>query len=323
MKTVSIVLCTYNGGKYLAQQLDTILQQSYPLFEIIVQDDGSTDDTIDIVLSYKEKYPIITLIQNVHNLGPNINFLTGIERAKGDYIALSDQDDVWDPTKIAELVHTMEQTGKAVGFCRSREFSEDGSIEVFSDERTPNYSMERMIFGDSMAPGHTMIIRRSFVPELSVEKYRALDSGGHDEFIALMAAANESLCLCNKVLVRYRRHSTQASAGRDRSFTFRNNWFSIGVVALKSYRRKKNVMEEFFTKRLQFFSALPIHNPSLNNALRLAYLFSHRSLVNYFRLTALCVRLRRKIFFTAEMPPLKLLVRSFFFPLYCATYFKD
>ena len=98
MKKVSIVMCTYNGAKYLAPQLDSILAQTYPLWEILIQDDGSTDATCDIVEDYQKRFPVIRLIRNPQNLGYNLNFLTAISRATGYYVAISDQDDIWEPT---------------------------------------------------------------------------------------------------------------------------------------------------------------------------------------------------------------------------------
>ena len=63
-KPVSIVLCTYNGAKYLQEQLDSILAQTYPLHEIIIQDDGSTDNTWQILEEYEEKHPLIHIYHN-------------------------------------------------------------------------------------------------------------------------------------------------------------------------------------------------------------------------------------------------------------------
>ena len=93
-KTVSIIMGTYNGAKYIREQLDSILAQTYPLKEIIIQDDGSTDDTIAICQAYQEKYPIVHFSRNEHNLGFNANFKSAAMKATGDFVAFSDQDDV-------------------------------------------------------------------------------------------------------------------------------------------------------------------------------------------------------------------------------------
>jgi len=95
MKTVSVVMATYNGEKYLREQLDSILGQTYAPFEIIIQDDGSTDGTVDIAKEYVQKYGFIKLYVNEHNLGFNQNFKSVAMKATGDYVAISDQDDIW------------------------------------------------------------------------------------------------------------------------------------------------------------------------------------------------------------------------------------
>ena len=71
-KTVSIIMGTYNGAEYIREQLDSILSQTYPLKEIIIQDDGSTDDTVAICTAYAEKFPIIHFSRNASNLGFNL-----------------------------------------------------------------------------------------------------------------------------------------------------------------------------------------------------------------------------------------------------------
>lgn len=95
MKTVSIVMCTYNGEQFLREQLDSILAQTYPIHELIIQDDCSTDHTADIVREYARQYPFIRFHANISNLGFNRNFQDALSKAEGDYIAIADQDDIW------------------------------------------------------------------------------------------------------------------------------------------------------------------------------------------------------------------------------------
>ena len=94
MRTVSVVMATYNGEKYLREQLDSIIQQTYPIHEIIIQDDCSTDGTITIIEAYIKKYPYVKLFSNDHNVGFNQNFKNAAMRATGDLVAISDQDDI-------------------------------------------------------------------------------------------------------------------------------------------------------------------------------------------------------------------------------------
>ncbi|MBW1613592.1 MAG: glycosyltransferase [Deltaproteobacteria bacterium] len=109
LKTIGIVIATYNGERYLYEQIDSIFSQSLQPDKIIVVDDCSTDGTTDIIAKYRKKYPeIIVFVQNEKNLGYVKTFERGISRCQTDYIALSDQDDIWKPNKIQNCYHALE-----------------------------------------------------------------------------------------------------------------------------------------------------------------------------------------------------------------------
>ena len=97
---VSVALCTYNGEKYIEQQLNSILNQNYPVEEIQIGDDGSSDKTIDIIDSFRKKFDRLYLTINERRLGPLKNFENTIKRCRGQYICLADQDDIWYPEKL-------------------------------------------------------------------------------------------------------------------------------------------------------------------------------------------------------------------------------
>ena len=106
---ISIILCTCNGEAYLRGQIDSLLAQTYPFHELIVQDDCSTDSTGHIIRSYQQRYPErdIRFYANPQRMGFNKNFLTALQRAEGDYIACCDQDDIWVENKLETLVREM------------------------------------------------------------------------------------------------------------------------------------------------------------------------------------------------------------------------
>lgn len=99
MTRISLAMTTYNGEKYLKEQLDSIYKQTLIPDEIIVVDDCSTDHTLEILEQYKEEKGLVYYI-NEKNIGYNQNFAKAISLCTGDYIALSDQDDIWMPEKI-------------------------------------------------------------------------------------------------------------------------------------------------------------------------------------------------------------------------------
>ena len=110
MGMVSIVMATYNGEKYLEEQIESILLSTYQDFEIYIYDDGSKDTTMEILNGYKRQYPHkIYISQNESNLGVTQNFFQAISRTTSDYIMLCDQDDVWKKDKIARTLKRIRQ----------------------------------------------------------------------------------------------------------------------------------------------------------------------------------------------------------------------
>ena len=107
---IQILMSTYNGEKYLKEQLDSILNQSLPVSSILIRDDGSTDRTMEILAEYSQRYPQITYYPE-RNIGAAESFmeLIGMADAQMDYIAFSDQDDVWLPGKLERAVSCLER----------------------------------------------------------------------------------------------------------------------------------------------------------------------------------------------------------------------
>lgn len=103
LPAISIVMATYNGALFLSQQMESVVAQSYPNIEIIIVDDCSTDNTIEILKSFQLKYSNIKIFSNEINLGYIKNFEKGCSLATGEYIALCDQDDYWHREKIKKM----------------------------------------------------------------------------------------------------------------------------------------------------------------------------------------------------------------------------
>ena len=102
---ISVALCTYNGEKFINEQLDSILNQSKKIDEIIICDDCSTDNTIGILNKYYEQYPnIFKIYINRVNLKSVKNFEKAILLSSGDFIFLSDQDDIWVHNKVEKYI---------------------------------------------------------------------------------------------------------------------------------------------------------------------------------------------------------------------------
>jgi glycosyltransferase involved in cell wall biosynthesis len=98
---ISVALCTYNGERFLPQQLDSVAKQTRLPDELIVCDDRSTDRTVALVREFAASSPYpVRIFENEHNLGFAANFERAIRLCEGDLIALSDQDDIWYPIRL-------------------------------------------------------------------------------------------------------------------------------------------------------------------------------------------------------------------------------
>ena len=109
---VSVALCTYNGEKYIEEQLNSIISQTVPVDEIVICDDRSADDTIKIVKQVINSAPSsleIRVYVNESNLGVTKNFEKALSLCNGDIIFLSDQDDVWDSNKVAKICNVFDE----------------------------------------------------------------------------------------------------------------------------------------------------------------------------------------------------------------------
>lgn len=186
MKTVSIVMCTYNGEQFLREQLDSILAQTYPIHELIIQDDCSTDHTADIVREYARQYPFIRFHANISNLGFNRNFQDALSKAEGDYIAIADQDDIWYEEKIAAQMEAIGDNDLCVSaYHTGTVYRSDRNMKVTH----PSCQLEYLLFYDS-TPGHSMLIRKDFIRKIFQEW------DGHilyDWWIAVNAHLNHGL----------------------------------------------------------------------------------------------------------------------------------
>lgn len=156
-KRVSVVMATYNGEPYLQEQLDSIVAQTYPVHELIIQDDGSSDRTVDIARSYELRYPFVHVFVNEQNLGFQENFRTAVMRATGDFVALSDQDDVWFPEKIAKQVEAIG----SCAICYSQHLR--GADREHAHVVTYKCAPERQLFAAFV--GHSLLMRRDFAQD--------------------------------------------------------------------------------------------------------------------------------------------------------------
>lgn len=302
---ISVVLCTYNGAKFLKEQLDSIVMQSLLPYEVIAQDDGSTDDTMLILQEYAKNYSYIKVFQNEEKHGINPNFFSAIRRASGEFIAISDQDDIWELNKLEIMSHAIGDKMMCVG--RSVPFYNKGDKEVsiHYDKRKPNCNIVRMMYASM--PGHCTLFRRELLLHVPshLETRPIYTHTWYDVILGQTAAALGSIILIDKVVVRQRRYIGAASyidydKKRIRSA---NNGLYVVWYGLKNYCRIKPFMNLHFSIRGGFLESIKSELPIYKDAVKLMRYESKTGICAIFGLMRMYVKYRHVIFYTYEKDP--------------------
>jgi glycosyltransferase involved in cell wall biosynthesis len=220
LKTIGTVIATYNGAKYLEEQIDSIFNQSLKPHKIIVVDDCSTDGTPGIIGKYRETYPgIIVFEQNERNLGYVRTFERAISICQTDYIAISDQDDIWKPDKVEKCFFTLEQNQDAKlcfhdlefidgsGNPLDKNFWESALIPLPASGATARKRLANLVNG---VPGCTMFFSsdlKEYLLPMPNSKW-----SGHDWWIAVVGFFLANPIIVSETLTRYRIHENQTCA---------------------------------------------------------------------------------------------------------------
>jgi len=256
---VSIALCVYNGEKYLRKQLDSLIGQHYKNIEIIAVDDCSSDHSVSILREYQSKFPRLTIHENEVNLGYVKNFEKAIRLCSGDFIALSDQDDIWHLDKIKLQV---ENIGTHQLIYHDSQFMDENGVAVpkkMSDViNLYRGDQPEVFYFFNCVSGHSCFFRKSLVNEIL-----PFDPDHfHDHWIAYVAVNLGTIDFIPETLVHYRQHTTSSTDILNKRKKLNKNYHENRDV--KKLRRdlkwiqqcatfKKNKNPKFLNKLLSLF----------------------------------------------------------------------
>ena len=308
--SVSIILCTYNGAKYLSEQLESILAQTYPLHEIIIQDDNSTDETVNIIHEYACKYSLIKFFKNNSAHGVNGNFISAMQRATGDYIAISDQDDIWETDKIENQMKSIGKNLLCSGF--SRPFSTDGSFAYF-DHRKRNVNVVRMCFLG--LPGHTLLLRRELINMLPPLEHSIFKYSMYDAALSIVAAAHKNIVFIDKILVNFRRHSA-ATTYNDykKSLPSWQNALYMLWWGIKHYKETRKRIRPIFEAKLLLLNYVNANNDEAKAAKTILELELQNGVLPFFKLQYQCMKNYKHLFHTEGKGTIRL-IRAALYPI--------
>lgn len=221
---IDILLATYNGQKYLAEQMDSILAQTNQNWRLLVRDDGSSDGTVKIIEQHVARYPlrIKQVSDNCGHLGLALNFGRLLECAEADYFMFSDQDDIWLPNKIELTLNAMKA---------AEESYPDKPVLVHTDLKVVNSDLEtiadsfwafnkispaagsslKRIIQRNVVTGCTLMInRKARQVSIPIPKEARI----HDWWLALNVARYGKIVYISVPTVLYRQHENSAIGAR-------------------------------------------------------------------------------------------------------------
>jgi glycosyltransferase involved in cell wall biosynthesis len=274
--SIDILLATYNGQKYLAEQINSILTQSHQDWQLLIRDDGSVDDTVNIIKRYVRQYPhkIKMITDNFNHLGAKLNFGKLLEHAQADYIMFCDQDDVWLPRKIEVTLRVMQAAEKNYPnkpiMVHSDSIIVDDNLKVIAGSKwayekiwpSKNDNLNRIIL-QNVATGCTVMINeRAKNVSLPISE----DAIMHDWWIAIKVAKYGKIVHTPDKLILHRQHSNNL-VGAKKGPTM-NIWeYLVGLPSLKE-------------KILKHYRMVKIYKPHSNFCLFIIKKVLHRIVQN-------------------------------------------
>lgn len=222
MTTVSVALCTYNGERFLQEQLDSIAMQTRLPDEVVVGDDNSTDSTVEIIERWSKNVSIpVRIYKNTQNLGFAQNFSQTMLRCTGDVIFPCDQDDVWKPEKVEIMSRFLiDNPSCGIVFSGRSLIDSDGKLlpEQWEEQYSRSYPLDTSVYYVEYSKNHPqkagcmMAVRQTLVKKA----FPVPAPWSHDVWLFSMAPLYCEIQTIPDVLMYFRRHGNNASAlGKD------------------------------------------------------------------------------------------------------------
>lgn len=277
---ISVALATFNGSKYLREQLDSIYNQSLPPDEVVVFDDCSEDNTIGILQEYKETHGLIYSV-NDRNLGFSRNFEKAITGCRGDYVLICDQDDIWLPDKIRILYNAIKLKEYLYPNLAGLICSHTINIDEYGNEIVRTETREKgwdyLLYGH-YTQGCTVIMNSQLI-----ELVTPIPEGiMYDVYIGMAAAMCGFWFNIGKPLVKYRMHENNVMNNKNN----KHHWdgvlpYIIGESRFETMRIIESHCEHLFLpeKRHLFNDIKNIRNITnpLNRIIKVLS-FKHKSI---------------------------------------------
>ena len=250
MQEVDILLTTYNTEtEYLKQQIESILNQTYQNFRLLISDDASTQKEVKAMLEeYENKDKRITLYQQEKNLGYNKNFEFLLKQANAKYIMFSDHDDVWYPQKIEKSLQTIKEEDVDLVYCNAHQINEKGEMiqtNYFQYKNVPLVQgKDKLAISRCVGIGCSQIITDNIKDKMIPFKDEVI---AHDWLAAFLANEGKGMAYIEEPLFGYRLHTNNVFGGRNLAQNL-SRWKKENGTSYLSYLkyRKEKVIDKAY-----------------------------------------------------------------------------
>ncbi len=229
MNKVQVLLSTYNGEKYLQEQIESILKQEDVEISLLIRDDGSCDNTIEIIENLKKKNFNIAYYSG-NNLGPAKSFMDLVNKSGNnfDYYAFSDQDDVWKPKKIISAITKLKQTNKPSLYMSALEIVDENLNFIETKQVDGNFSFEGEMI-KNFATGCTQVFNKDLMK--IIKSYMPNYIIMHDSWITRVCyAIGGDVIIDSNSNILYRQHQGNVLGYQDEGFQKLKRQFKIAFL---------------------------------------------------------------------------------------------
>ncbi|MCI8309004.1 MAG: glycosyltransferase [Clostridia bacterium] len=222
MEKINILMATYNGRRYVAKQVESILNQTYQDFRLIISDDCSTDSTLKILEEYEAKDRRIEIFRQGQNLGVVANFEFLISKVRSEYFMFANQDDIWLPDKIEKSMKKIESdnldlvyTDLEVVDSRLKQIYPSYWAFKGLDYRIKKYNNFESLYLNNFVTGTTMLVKskwiNEFMPIPNCSKYVL-----QDYWVALIVSQSGKIGFIDEATVKYRQHTNNQIGAKNK-----------------------------------------------------------------------------------------------------------
>ena len=216
---IAVVMSTYNGAPHLVEQIESVLAQDAPCVRLYVRDDGSRDDTVQILRSYEEQGKLTLLTGSNKGVVPSFLELTALVADHASYVAFCDQDDVWYPDKLSRAVELLGEPSSQTPKLYCAEYTlcdQDMHAQGRSHNNRIGASFARLLY-ENIAWGNTCVMNQALAKEVALADPDRVYY--HDWWVALVASALGELVYDDFSCLDYRRTGTNVSPSGERGLS--------------------------------------------------------------------------------------------------------